>query len=89
MTSRTTKRFRDCLAALPKGIRRQADAAYKRFRCDPHHPSLQFKQVHAVEPVYSVRITLNYRAVGVISGDEIVWFWIGKHDEYETLLRSL
>jgi hypothetical protein len=45
--------------------------------------------VHNIEPVYSVRITLNYRAVGVLSGDEIVWFWVGKHDEYETLLRNL
>ena len=59
------------------------------FRQNPYHPSLQFKQVHNIEPVYSVRITLNYRAVGVLSGDEIVWFWVGKHDEYETLLRNL
>ena len=25
---------------------------------------------------------------GVVSGDEIVWFWIGSHDDYERLLAE-
>jgi hypothetical protein len=89
MTSRTTKRFRDRLAALPKDMRRQAGAAYRLFRQNPRHPSLQFKQVHTTEPVYSVRIGLRYRAVGVVTGNEIVWFWVGKHEDYEALLRTM
>ena len=89
MTSRTTRRFRDGLASLPKDVRRQAGAAYKLFRNNPHHPSLRFKQVHTLEPVYSIRIGLRYRALGVVTGDEMVWFWIGKHDDYEALLRTL
>jgi len=77
------------LADLPAEIKVAADAAYELFRRNPHHPSLQFKKVHTTEPVYSVRVTGSHRAVGVVTGNEIVWFWIGKHDEYETLLRSL
>ena len=89
MTSKTTRQFRDGLAALPADIQRQADAAYKLFRQDPQLPGLQFKKVHAVEPIYSARITIHYCAVGVVTGDVIVWFWVGKHDAYEALLRSL
>lgn len=89
MVSRTTRRFRRCLADLPTEVKVAANAAYKLFRANAHYPSLQFKKVHATEPVYSARITTHHRAVGVITGNEIVWFWIGKHDEYETLLRSL
>ena len=89
MNSRTTRRFRACLSELPADIQRQAGEAYRLFQTDPHHPSLQFKQIHKSEPVYSARISLNYRAVGVVSGDEIVWFWVGKHEDYEALLRSL
>ncbi len=89
MTSRTTRRFRSSLRALPAEIQRQAAEAYKLFLDNPRHPSLQFKQVHATEPVYSVRISRNYRAVGVLLGQEMLWFWIGAHGEYEKLLKSL
>ncbi len=89
MNSRTTRRFRACLAKLPPEIQRQADEPYAFFLKDPRHPSLHFKKVHETEAVYSVRITLAYRAVGAVVGDEIVWFWIGRHEEYEDLLRGL
>jgi len=89
MNSTTTRRFRRSLAQLPEGIRRQARTAYGLFRRDPHHPSLRFKKVHATLPVFSARINIDYRAVGVVDGDDVVWFWIGSHDEYDKLLRQL
>ncbi len=89
MTSRTTKRFRGCLARLPDDVRRQARKAYELFSRDPRHPGLGFKRVHATQSVYSVRISLDYRAVGVLVGDEIIWFWIGSHSDYERLLAQL
>lgn len=89
MTSRTTKRFRECLSKLPAHVRRQAREAYQLFIQDRGHPGLQFKRVHATEPIYSVRITRNYRAVGVLTEKEIVWFWAGPHAEYVKLLRTL
>jgi len=89
MTSRTTRRFRNGLRTLPAEVRKQAAEAYKLFLDNPRHPSLQFKQVHTTEPVYSVRISRNYRPVGVLLGQEMLRFWIGAHGDYEKLLRGL
>jgi len=40
-------------------------------------------------PVYSIRVGIGWRALGVMVDDTIVWFWIGSHAEYELLLREL
>jgi hypothetical protein len=32
-----------------------------------------------------VRIGLGYRALGIRTGDEVVWFWIGSHADYDQL----
>lgn len=74
MRSRTTERFRVALERLPGLVRLRARVAYALFRQDPQHPSLRFKQVHERRPIYSVRIGLGYRALGVRDGDEIIWF---------------
>lgn len=89
MKSRTTRQFRDALAALPESLRRQADNAYKLFQADPSHPSLHFKKVHDTLNVYSVRISLGYRAVGALKDDTVIWFWIGSHADYDLLLKQL
>jgi hypothetical protein len=89
MNSRTTDRFRKAFADLPKRIQTQSRAAYRLFRQNPLHPSLRFKRVHPVLSVYSVRINLDYRAVGVRRETGMVWFWIGTHSEYDTLLENL
>jgi len=66
-------------------MRRAADRSYALLRRDPNHPSLQFKRVG---PRYwSVRVTLDYRAVAVRRDADVVWFWIGPHAEYDRLLR--
>lgn len=88
MKSRTTAAFRSSLATLPPTIRSQADRAYALFRSNPQHPSLRFKLVHASRRIYSVRIGLHYRALGVLEADLIIWFWVGSHDEYERLIQQ-
>lgn len=40
-------------------------------------------------PVYSVRVGIGYRALGVKDGDTITWFWIGSHADYDQILKSL
>ena len=67
----------------------QARAAYRLFQENPAHPGLQFKQVHTVEPIYSARVGLGYRAVALRESDAVIWFWIGSHAEYNGLLRRL
>lgn len=88
MISRTTEKFRALFALLPNTIKAQAKEAYQQFKRDPYHPSLQFKRVHSSKPIYSVRISLDYRAVGIIHDNEIIWFWIGSHNVYEKLLKK-
>jgi hypothetical protein len=50
---------------------------------NPFHPSLHFKCINTEEDVWAVRVTLGFRAVGILEGDTVTWFWIGSHDEYE------
>jgi hypothetical protein len=90
MSSRTTKRFRELLAALPRRVRAQANSGYELFRKDPWHPGLHFKKVHdEPPPMYSARVGIGYRAVAVMDGDTVIWFWIGTHAEYDKLLDQL
>jgi hypothetical protein len=89
MNSRTTRRFRELLAALPANVRRQAREAYRLFRDNPSHPSLRFKQVCNDPRSYSARVGIGYRAVGYLDGGTIVWFWIGSHADYDKLLHQL
>jgi hypothetical protein len=89
MNSRTTRRFRELLAALPSHVQRQAREAYRLFQANSSHPGLRFKQVNANPPIYSARVGIGYRAVGVKDGDTVVWFWIGSHADYDALLEHL
>ena len=89
MISHTTERFRKSFVDLPQHIQRQAKEAFKQFKKDPFHPGLRFKHVHSTRPIYSVRINVEYRAVGVQDENEMIWFWIGSHDNYMKLLSRL
>jgi hypothetical protein len=87
--SRTTREFRAAFASLPSDVRRHAQRAYRLFRIDPRHSSLRFKKVDEDGNVYSVRVGLGYRALGVLDGSTVVWFWIGTHAECDHLLVLL
>lgn len=89
MKSRTTIEFRRLFADLPKAVQEQTRVAYRQFKEDPSYPSLRFKKVHPELPIYSARISKNYRAVGLLDGDTVIWFWVGSHTEYDRLLEQL
>ena len=89
MKSRTTAEFRKSFAALPKQVQEQTREAYRQFKENPNYPSLRFKKVHPELPIYSARISNNYRAVGQLDGDTAIWFWVGSHAEYDRLLSQL
>ncbi|MCA9837116.1 MAG: hypothetical protein KC422_09375 [Trueperaceae bacterium] len=89
MKSHITKSFRKYFANLPKDIQGHAKKSYRLWRKDPFHTSLQFKQISQRQVIYSVRINLGYRALGLIEKDEIYWFWIGPHGDYDNLLKRL
>lgn len=89
MVSQTTARFWKAFEELPKSIQEAARKAYQLWKQDPYNPSLRFKQVHPIKPIFSVRINLGWRAVGVKEGDHIIWFWIGSHADYDNLISQL
>lgn len=89
MRSRVNERFRKAFEALPEDLQRRARVAYARWSENPAHPALQYKKVHATQPIYSVRIALGWRAIGIVQGDEMIWFWIGSHAQYDQLLAQL
>jgi hypothetical protein len=89
VTSRGTPRFWAAYHELPSEVRDAAQKAYRLFRENPQHRGLQFKRIHDRESVYSVRVTVAYRAVGFLENDEVTWFWIGSHAEYDRLLKRL
>jgi len=64
-----------------------AEKSYKLWRENAQHPGVNFKKVSAKEPIYSVRVSVNYRALGLLSNDTIIWFWIGSHADYDKLLK--
>ncbi len=87
MKSSATKGFRKQLAALPTEVQERAGRAYALWRADPYHPSLQFKQVSRRQPIYSVRVGIGYRALGLREENHLFWFWIGSHAQYDELLK--
>ncbi len=74
MTSRITDRFRQCYRELPEDVQKEARNAYKRFKENPYHPGLRFKRVHSTRPIFSLRITRDYRAVGILQDKQMIWF---------------
>ena len=89
MKSHVTKSFRKHLSALPGDVQAQARKSYELWRKSPYHSSLQFKRVSQKQPIYSVRVGINYRTLGLIEEGDIYWFWIGPHGAYDTLLERL
>ena len=86
MKSVTTEKFRKAFNKLPKNIQEKARQSYQLWKLNNYHPGLHFKQVDNQQKIYSVRISLSYRALGIIENEIIIWFWIGSHEEYNNLL---
>jgi len=68
---------------LPKEVQDLADKNFKLLKTDPYHPSLHFKKVAGKS---SCGQYASETALGTEKPDGILWFWIGTHSEYNTLL---
>jgi hypothetical protein len=69
---------------LPEDVRKLADKQFALLRENHRHPSLQFKQIRGV---WSVRVNDDYRVLALEQKDGFAWFWIGKHEEYDRILK--
>ncbi len=72
--------FWNSYAQLPAEIQALADKNYALLKENPRHPSLQLKRIGEL---WSVRIGLHYRAIGIDAHDGIQWLWIGSHADYD------
>jgi mRNA-degrading endonuclease RelE of RelBE toxin-antitoxin system len=88
MKSATLPSFWKAYRSLDRQIRARARKAFRLWAENPFHPSLHFKCINTEEDIWSVRVTLGYRALGVLEGDTVTWFWIGSHDDYERFFSS-
>ncbi len=89
MKSRTVPSFWKLFDDLHPDIQRRAYKAYRQWRANPFARGLRFKRVSESEPIYSVRIGRGHRALGLIEGDTIYWYFIGDHDAYDRELQRL
>ena len=87
MTSLTTEDFWDCYYKLPKQIQELATKKYNLWKDNTKHPSLRFKCVDAVDDIWSISINMTYRGLGAKDDNEITWFWVGTHGEYDKILK--
>jgi hypothetical protein len=83
MKSATLPSFWTAYQSLDEEVKRAARKTFRLWMENPFHPSLHFKCISTEEDVWAVRVTLRFRAVGILQGDMVTWFWIGSHDEYE------
>jgi len=70
---------------LPGPVRALADKNFVLLKSDPQHPSLRLKKVGRF---WSARIGLRYRALAVEIDGGLLWFWVGSHADYDSLLQK-
>ena len=75
--------FWESYARLPVNVRALADKNYELLKDDPRHPSLQLKKIGRF---WSVRVGSRYRALAVEVDEGLLWFWIGSHADYNSIV---
>ena len=74
MKSEVTAEFIRRFRRLPNRIQRAARKNYKLWKQDPSYQSINFKKVGKRMPIYSVRVGIGWRALGVLERNTITWF---------------
>ncbi len=89
MIHRANADFWNDYRALPADIRARADKQFALLRENPQHPSLQLKKLgdRKGHEIWSVRVTLRYRALAIKFPNDYLWFWIGEHSTYDALTK--
>ena len=76
------------LKGLPAAMKRTLMEAFGLFAINPYHRSLQYKRVHPEEPIYSIRVCRDFRALGLLHNCVVIWFWIGSLSDYDEFLNE-
>ncbi len=68
---------------LPIDVKKLAEKNYKLWKESKNSPGLRFKQIHKTLPIYSFRVGMKHRTVGVETDDgKIAWFWVGSFETF-------
>ena len=70
---------------LTRQVQRLADEKFELLKRDPRHPSLNLKRIGTY---WVARVGISYRTLAREENGILVWFWIGRHDEYMRQIRS-
>jgi hypothetical protein len=76
--------FWECYGRLPSSIQELADRCFDLLKAQASHPSLHLKKVGRY---WSVRLGRKYRALAVEVDQDLLWFWIGTHADYDKLIK--
>jgi mRNA-degrading endonuclease RelE of RelBE toxin-antitoxin system len=87
--SEITESFQQGYKRLPEKVRQRVRKTYRQWAANPFHPSLHYKKIHATLPIWSVRVGLHYRVVGVVHDEKMLWYFVGTHAEYDRLIKTL
>ena len=77
-------KFWDCYNNLPPYIQKIADKNFDILKENSKHPSLHFKKIGKY---WSARVGIAYRALAISVDEDILWFWIGSHSDYDKLIK--
>ena len=73
---------------LPLDIKKLAEENYQLWKENPQHPGLRFKKIHKDLPVYSFRVGMKNRTVGIETEDgRIAWFWVGSFEDFKSAMK--
>jgi hypothetical protein len=82
---RTTAPFWASFERLPQSVQTVARRNFNLLKENPSHPSLHFKKIGKL---WFARAGPHHRALAVEDGADLIWVWIGHHDEYERLIKQ-
>lgn len=79
----TTPQFWQLYNILPQETRQLADKNFELLKANPGHSSLRLKKVGKY---WSARVGAHYRVLATERAEGLLWFWIGPHAIYDTLI---
>ncbi len=79
----------DTFEDLPEDVKKLAEKNYKLWRESHNTPGLRFKQIHKSLPIYSFRVGMKHRTVGVEAPDgKVAWFWVGSFETFKKTIGN-
>ncbi|TAE28837.1 MAG: hypothetical protein EAZ91_13895 [Cytophagales bacterium] len=88
MNHKATGKFWKCYFEFSEAVQKLADKNFELLKENPEHPSLHFKEIKGQEGLWSARVGIHYRTLAILEGEDLYWFWIGHHSEYDKILEQ-